>query len=338
MLRFSFPNLCSFTGWNPLICCLDCSYITEQEYTPDFLVDGYNEANEKCLEEYYEKFPCREYGGDFEQLDDTVLCERQPRSRSPFPVESGGGTAIKAVYPHMALIGYGVDRSTAQWMCGGSIITHRYILTAAHCISSPTLGEVRYAALGVMARTEDPFLWQIYDIVKIMPYPEYEPPSKYHDIALLATGARIRYNRDVLPACLNRKDHLPRIATVTGWGALGRRKPLTEVLQTVAVYNYPDDECAEAYPEHRHLETGYDPETQACYGDQEHESDTCEGDSGGPLQVIAKNKDEREKCFHTVYGVTSYGKACGYVGSSGLYTRVSAYVSWIESITGDLVV
>lgn len=35
--------------------------------------------------------------------------------------------------------------------------------------------------------------------------------------------------------------------------------------------------------------------------------------------------------FHYVFGITSFGRACG-TGAPGVYTRVTAYLDWIESI------
>lgn len=54
------------------------------------------------------------------------------------PAVVGGQKADAAEYPHMALIGYKSitpdgDEET-QWLCGGAIISMRFILTAAHCI------------------------------------------------------------------------------------------------------------------------------------------------------------------------------------------------------------
>lgn len=190
--------------------------------------------------------------------------------------------------------------------------------------------------MGILKRTDHPDLWQRYDVVRIIGHPQYKPPSKYHDIALLATGAKIRFNREVIPACLHRGNNLAQVATATGWGAMGHRKPLAEILQVVDIYRFTDSECMEAYPIHRHLKNGYDKTTQMCYGDVEQINDTCEGDSGGPLQVKT-NRNRAVKCLYTIIGVTSYGRACGYVGSSGMYTRVAHYVPWIESITGPLI-
>jgi secreted trypsin-like serine protease len=54
--------------------------------------------------------------------------------------------------------------------------------------------------------------------------------------------------------------------------------------------------------------------------------DTCAGDSGGPLAVDVGGVTR-------LYGVVSYGasKNCGVAPIYGVYTKVSAYSSWIAS-------
>lgn len=53
--------------------------------------------------------------------------------------------------------------------------------------------------------------------------------------------------------------------------------------------------------------------------------DSCNGDSGGPLHFL----DEAVSRFFLV-GVTSFGLGCGETAS--IYTRVAAYLDWLEPI------
>ncbi|XP_045530600.1 venom serine protease Bi-VSP-like [Pieris brassicae] len=47
---------------------------------------------------------------------------------------TGGVDAYRGEFPHMALLGYGNDK--LEWLCGGVIISERYVLTAGHCTYS----------------------------------------------------------------------------------------------------------------------------------------------------------------------------------------------------------
>uniref|UniRef100_A0A2H1VFJ7 SFRICE_014223 n=1 Tax=Spodoptera frugiperda TaxID=7108 RepID=A0A2H1VFJ7_SPOFR len=226
-----------------------------------------------------------------------------------------------------ALLGYGEDTESADWLCGGTLISHRYVLTAAHCLSSRALGPVKYIALGLLKRSDPRDTWQIYNVQASIPHPEYQPPSKYHDIALLVTDKWVPFSPEVLPACLT-AGRVQEQAFATGWGATGHREALADTLQTVTLTAYTEEECMGFFPPHRQLQNGYDHSTQMCYGAKDQINDTCEGDSGGPLQVPSV----LSPCVHTIIGVTSHGKPCGFVGGSGVYTRVEYYVPWIEGI------
>ena len=49
------------------------------------------------------------------------------------------------------------------------------------------------------------------------------------------------------------------------------------------------------------------------------------GDSGGPIQQNLGN------CTFELMAITSYGGVCSF-GEGAVYTRISSYISWIESI------
>lgn len=53
-----------------------------------------------------------------------------------------------------------------------------------------------------------------------------------------------------------------------------------------------------------------------------------QGDSGGPLQRILAEP----YCMYSIVGVTSFGKFCAFKLSPAIYTRVSSYLDWIETI------
>ncbi|CAH2062117.1 unnamed protein product, partial [Iphiclides podalirius] len=281
-------------------------------------------AWDKCVE-YQERFvyPCVK-SVDFS--DDMVRARRCYHSTEDLVV--GGLNASKREFPHMVLLGFGSSPQTASWACGGSIISERFILTAGHC-TSMNRTSVGFVLLGVLDKRQRVDMSQVYRIRRIIKHPGYRSPSKYNDIALLETENDMRLSEDAVPACLHidtRVDDERAIAT--GWGATAYKGDNSDSLQKVTLRRFPDHECMAKYPPKRNLENGFDPKTQLCYGDRYESKDTCQGDSGGPLQLSAG----RINCMYTIVGVTSFGNECGSPGMPGVYTRVSAYVSWIEGI------
>ncbi|XP_075987364.1 mast cell protease 1A-like [Anticarsia gemmatalis] len=331
------PEICSYKGDTPIVCCTDCK-ISDDEINKGYVVTPNGsprikkgpKALDKCYD-YFQRlpYPCRGNG--------VVEVERIVEDKNPHchqygihvSLAVGGRNAERWEFPHMALLGFGDEQESAQWLCGGTVISERYILTAAHCVNSGALGRVAFAALGLLKRSDPLELWKVHKIKRAVIHPEYKPPSKYNDIALLETETEIEFGKDLLPACLDTGDTRSKYddsADASGWGQLGHKNPLADTLQVVTLREYNETECSTSYPIHRHMKRGYDHATQMCFGSHSKVTDTCQGDSGGPLQYNDR------KCLYFALGVTSTGRDCGTLGTPGIYTRVSHYVPWIEDI------
>lgn len=169
------------------------------------------------------------------------------------------------------------------------------------------------------------------NIIESIPHPEYKYPVRYNDIGLFKLDRSVQFNGAIRPACLPEQAAVPTRKTIaTGWGRVEWRGNQSNILLKVILEMFSQEECHSAYRNaiNRKLNKGIVEESQVCAGSKDEEKDTCQGDSGGPIQIY----HETHFCMYTIVGVTSFGKVCGIAGSPGVYTRVYAYLNWIESI------
>ena len=85
------------------------------------------------------------------------------------------------------------------------------------------------------------------------------------------------------------------------------------------------DKCNKKFERRRSSRGGEKPaEGQICAGGTDYyTTDTCKGDSGGPL--ICKFGSQG----YTLVGVTSWGIGCG-ARTPGVYTDINSYIDWID--------
>nr|AEW46877.1 seminal fluid protein CSSFP027 [Chilo suppressalis] len=248
----------------------------------------------------------------------------------------GGEDANRGEFPYMAAIGWANSEGGYDFKCGGSLISSKYVLTAGHCTNDPRAytPEPVAARLGEQnldANVNDGADPVDVPIRHIISHPKYKPPSKYHDIALLELASDVQFEDAIRPACLwTRPDFGENNkAVATGWGVVDTlTKETSKDLQKVSLSLLDNTFCDPLleWSWNRNWK-GFVPE-QMCAGELRGGRDTCQGDSGSPLQVTSPENH----CLFYVMGVTSFGKKCGDSSQPAIYTRLSSYIDWIESV------
>ena len=253
---------------------------------------------------------------------------------APAQAVVGGKPVPDGQFPYVANV-----RVMGAFGCTGTLIAPQWVMTAGHCGS----------ATGSLSQgvVPTPIAWppQAYEVVlnsaradgrggethsvsDVLVDSDYivtngsgndvtlmklDEPSKVAPMKIAAVGERSKWNPGVL-------------ATIVGFGATssdGSQMP--ERMQFAQVPIVGDGDCAKAYGD-----GSFDATTMVCAGYPQGGTDTCEGDSGGPLLAPVRGG------FHLA-GATSFGEGCAEAGKPGVYARVAEgpIREWLKSVVPE---
>ncbi|KAF6731779.1 Elastase-1 [Oryzias melastigma] len=233
----------------------------------------------------------------------------------------GGEVASPNSWPWQISLQY-LSGGSYYHTCGGTLIQRGWVMTAAHCVDSSRTWRVVVGEHDIYSSggTE-----QYIGVSQVYIHPQWDSNrvSNGYDIALLRLASDVTLNSYVQLASLPPSEEiLPHnnLCYITGWGLTSTGGSLSSQLKEAYLPVVDHSTCSRSDWWGTTVKT-----TMVCAGGGAESG--CNGDSGGPLNCQVSGK-------YYVHGITSFGSAygCNYPQKPTVFTRVSAYIDWMNSI------
>lgn len=196
---------------------------------------------------------------------------------STTPLIVGGNKTRPGEYPHMAAIGWETLDRTWEFKCGGSLISERFVLTAAHCGRADGSGPsiVRLGDQNIKSR-EDGLVEVDVRIAEFIKHENYRRDSYYDDIALIRLERAVEFTKYIRPACLLQTQSIVSPSAIaTGWGYTETAGQTSDELMKVELDVIANKDC-EKFFEDVKLGKGIIG-SQMCAAVLSGNKDTCNG-------------------------------------------------------------
>ncbi|KAM9342466.1 transmembrane protease serine 12 [Pholidichthys leucotaenia] len=234
----------------------------------------------------------------------------------------GGQNAPEGAWPWQVSI-----QLHSLHFCGGTILNSLYVVTASHCFHDLLRTDRSYfrVVAGLRVFSSPGSHIQVRSIRKVKMHEDYSSITFDNDVSLVLLSSPFNFNDYVQPICIPHSvAHEVMLnfshCFISGWGSNYFNGHLMGTLQEAEVKLIDRGTC--------NLDTWYNhriTENMICAGEESGVVDSCQGDSGSPLQCYSPTEER----FYVV-GVTSFGVKCGIPYRPGVYTRASRFAGWLN--------
>ncbi|XP_061496239.1 acrosin-like [Rhineura floridana] len=241
----------------------------------------------------------------------------------------GGTDALPGTWPWLVSIQVPTHEGYRH-TCGGSLISSRWVVTAAHCFLNKRFLDHWKLVLGAAQLSQPSPDVQERTIKDLVVHPQYVQRINLNDIALMELSEPVNCTDYIQPACLPDVNLAVSSLThcfVSGWGVTDVSKPgvTSDILQEAKVNLIPSDTCNSSSWYYKRIHYN-----NLCAGHEQGGIDSCQGDSGGPLMC----RESRSERFWVV-GVTSWGTGCARAQKPGIYTSTQHFLDWMKWSTKE---
>ncbi|XP_050362135.1 trypsin, alkaline B-like [Nymphalis io] len=227
----------------------------------------------------------------------------------------GGSQTTIQNYPFAAVVLRNTNQGYVQ-TCGGVILNHRSVLSAAHCFFGTSSNVWRIRVGSSYANSGG----STHNVGRLIAHPNYYHAMKQNDVGIFRVSSSFNIGGNVQRgrfASSNYNIADNQAVWTIGWGATSINGPKSSQLRHVQVRTVNQNTCRSNYNVIAMTVTN----SMMCAGILDNGGrDPCIGDFGGPL-------------IHNgiIVGISSWGSGCGYRGYPAVYSRIPVYINWINN-------